>query len=149
MIFTGVRDMSHTKIKHEGVVVDIKGEYALVKIMVLSACAACHAKGICSAADMAEKIIETVPLEKVEAGDKVIVEMEEKLGLKAVVIAFLIPFILLVLTVFLVSCLTNSEAAAAFSGLGILVPYYAGIYFMKGYFKKSFIFNCRKINISE
>ena len=141
--------MSHTKIKHEGVVVDIKGEYALVKIMVLSACAACHAKGICSAADMAEKIIETVPLEKVEAGDKVIVEMEEKLGLKAVVIAFLIPFILLVLTVFLVSCLTNSEAAAAFSGLGILVPYYAGIYFMKGYFKKSFIFNCRKINISE
>lgn len=149
MIFTGVRDMSHTTIKHKGVVIDIKGEYALVKIMVLSACASCHAKGICSAADMAEKIVETIPLEKVETGDKVIVEMEEKLGLKAVMIAFLIPFILLVTTVFFVSSLTGSEAASAFSGLGILVPYYAAIYFMKGYLKKSFIFNCRKINISE
>lgn len=141
--------MSHTKIKHEGVVVDFKDEFALVKIEVLSACAACHAKGVCSAADMSEKIVETMPLDKVEKGDRVMVEMEEKLGFKAVVFAFLIPFILLMITVFSVSYFTGSEAAAALSGLGILVPYYLVIYLLKDYFRRSFIFNCTKINISE
>ena len=141
--------MSHTKIKHEGVVIDFREDFALVKIMVLSACASCHAKGVCSAADMAEKIVETIPLEKVEKGDRVTVEMEEKLGFKAVVIAFLIPFLILMMTVFSVSHLTGSESAAAFSGLGILVPYYIVIYLLKDYFRRSFIFNCRKINISE
>ncbi len=141
--------MSHTKIKHEGVVVDFKEEYALVKIMVLSACASCHAKGVCSAADMAEKIVETVPLDKVEKGDKVIVEMEEKLGFKAVIISFLVPFVILMITVFSVSYFTGSETAAAFSGLGVLVPYYIVIYLLKNHLRRSFIFNCRKINISE
>ena len=141
--------MSHTKIKHEGVVVGFKNEFALVKIMVLSACASCHAKGVCSAADMAEKIVETVPIEKVEKGDKVIVEMEEKLGFKAVIISFLIPFIILMITVFSVSYFTGSETTAAFSGLGILVPYYIVIYLLKNRLRRSFIFNCRKINISE
>ena len=117
--------------------------------MVLSACAACHAKGVCSAADMAEKIVETIPLDKVEKGDKVIVEMEEKLGFKAVVFAFLIPFILLMITVFSVSHVTGSETAGAFSGLGVLVPYYVVIYLLKDYFRRNFIFNCTKINISE
>jgi sigma-E factor negative regulatory protein RseC len=141
--------MSHTKIKHEGVVVDFREEYALVKIMVLSACASCHAKGVCSAADMAEKVVETIPLDKVEKGDKVMVEMEEKLGFKAVVFAFLIRFILLMITVFSVSYFTGSETAAAFSGLGVLVPYYIVIYLLKDYFRRNFIFNCTKINISE
>ena len=141
--------MSNTKIKHEGVVVELKNDYALVKIMVLSACSKCHAKGICSSSDMAEKIIETIPLSTVQTGDRVIVEMEEKLGFKAVFIAFLVPFVLLMITLFSVNLLTTSEAIVAFSGLGILIPYYLVIYLMKDYLKRSFIFNCRKINISE
>jgi len=141
--------MSHNKIKHEGVVIDFKEEYALVKIMVLSACAKCHANGICSAADMSEKVVETIPVEKVEVGDKVVVEMEEKLGFKAVVFSFLIPFFMLMITVFSVNYFSGSEIVAAFCGLGVLVPYYFGIYLLKGYFRRSFIFNCRKINISE
>jgi positive regulator of sigma E activity len=59
-------------IDHEGIVEAISGDVARVKIDAQSACAACHAKGVCTAADKEEKIME-VPLNGVslDPGEKV------------------------------------------------------------------------------
>lgn len=38
-------------IEHEGIIDHIDGDTAHVKIDSVSACASCHAKGVCSAAD--------------------------------------------------------------------------------------------------
>jgi len=138
--------MAQSKISHSGIVTSVDGKTAFVKIEVKSACSACHAKGLCSAADMAEKIIDTVSDEPLIIGDSVIVEMDEKLGFKAVMFAFLIPFILLVATLFVSWNVSGSESIAAFSSIGILVPYYLGLVVFKTYFLKNFVFTCRKIN---
>lgn len=142
--------MTVSKVTHNGIVISVDGVKASVKIEVQSACSGCHAKGLCSAADMAEKIIETVSEESLTVGDSVVVEMDEKLGFKAVWFAFLIPFILLVTTLFAAWNLSGSESVAAFAGIGILVPYFLGLVVFKKYFKKNFVFTCRKIsNISQ
>jgi len=142
--------MTVSKVTHNGIVISVDGVKASVKIEVQSACSGCHAKGICSAADMAEKIIETVSEESLTVGDSVIVEMDQRLGFKAVMFAFLIPFILLVATLFAAWNISGSESVAAFAGIGILVPYFLGLVVFKTYFKKNFVFTCRKIsNISQ
>lgn len=142
--------MTVSKVTHNGIVISVDGVKASVKIEVQSACSGCHAKGLCSAADMAEKIIETVSEESLTVGDSVIVEMDERLGFKAVMFAFLIPFFLIVATLFAAWNISGSESFAAFAGIGVLVPYYLGLVVFKTYFKKNFVFTCRKIsNISQ
>jgi sigma-E factor negative regulatory protein RseC len=144
------KKMTVSKVTHNGTVISVDGVKASVKIEVQSACSGCHAKGLCSAADMAEKIIETVSEESLTVGDSVVVEMDERLGFKAVLFAFLIPFFLIVATLFAAWNITGSETVAAFSSIGILVPYYLGLVVFKTYFKKNFVFTCRKIsNISQ
>ena len=48
-------------IEHEGIIEQIDGDVAHVKIDSISACASCHAKGACSAADQEEKYLD-VPI---------------------------------------------------------------------------------------
>lgn len=136
--------MANTKVTHTGTVVKAGKELVSVKIEVKSACSACHAKSMCAAHDMAEKIIEAVPMEDVAEGDSVIVEMEEKFGLKAVFYVFFIPFLLMVSALFISSNFVSSEALAALISLVILVPYFVTLALLKQYFAKTFVFVCRK-----
>nr|HPS31473.1 SoxR reducing system RseC family protein [bacterium] len=137
-------------VSHCGTVIRVDGDTVFVKIEVKSACSACHAKGLCSSSEMAEKTVEAVSSESVSAGDNVIVEMEETLGLKAVLFAFFIPFLLLAGVMFTTYYFTSSESLSALLALGVLVPYYLLLVVFKKYFKKRFVFTCRKIsNISQ
>lgn len=138
--------MADSKVTHNGIVISVDGGIASVKIEVQSACSGCHAKGLCSAAELAEKIIETVPDESVEPGDAVVVEMAQSLGFKAVLFSFFIPFILVVTTLFAAWGITENETAAALMSIAVLVPYYIGLIAFKTYFTKKFVFTCRKIN---
>lgn len=142
--------MSQSKVTHCGTVIRIEGDAVFVKMEVKSACSACHAKGLCSSSEMAEKTVETSAAEPVSVGDAVIVEMDESLGLKAVVFAFFIPFVILAGMIFVIYHFTGSEAAAALISLGALAPYYLLLILFKKYFRKKFVFTCRKIsNISQ
>ena len=136
--------MTDTKVIHEGTVVKAGKELVSVKIEVRSACSACHARSMCAAHDMAEKIIEAVPAEEVGVGDSVVVEMEEKFGLKAVFYVFFIPFVLMVSALFVSSRFVSSEALSALISLVILVPYFVILALLKPYFAKTFVFVCRK-----
>jgi len=144
--FLQAKKMTVSKVTHNGIVISVNERIASVKIEVQSACSGCHAKGLCSAAELAEKIIETVPDESVEPGDSVVVEMAQSLGFKAVLFSFFIPFILVVTTLFVTWSITESETAAALISIAVLAPYYAGLIGFKTYFKKNFVFTCRKIN---
>jgi len=99
---------------------------------------------------MAEKIVETTSADSVKPGDAVIVEMDEGLGFKAVMFAFFIPFVILAAVLFGTYYFTGSETAAALVSLLALVPYYLSLILFKRYFRKKFVFTCRKIsNISQ
>ena len=87
-----------SSIEHEGVIVEIKGNSkAVVSIVSKSACASCHAKGVCSAADQKEKKIEVTLSsdDNYSVGERVILSLESGIGLKAVLVLYVIPLIIL------------------------------------------------------
>ena len=136
--------MANARVSHEGTVINVADGKVSVKIEVKSACSACRAKSFCSVSELSEKIIDAVPAESVSVGDSVVVEMEEKFGLKAVFYVFFIPFVLMASTLF-VSSNFVSEALSALFSLLILVPYCLLLAFLKPYFANRFVFVCRKL----
>ena len=136
--------MANARVSHEGTVIKVADGKVSVKIEVKSACSACHARSMCSVSELSEKVIEALPAESVSVGDSVVVEMEEKFGLKAVFYVFFIPFVLMASTLF-VSANFVSEALAALFSLLVLVPYALLLMLLKPYFAKQFVFVCRKI----
>lgn len=81
--------MAAERIEHEGKVVSISENYIGVEIVSKSACAACHAKGVCAASDEAVKVIE-VPYDiatlsaDYKIGDCVNVVLSSSLGVRAI-----------------------------------------------------------------
>jgi sigma-E factor negative regulatory protein RseC len=129
-------------IKHEGRIVSIDGEKIYVSIMSKSACASCHAKGMCTVSEMKEKIIEVCCPEDQEfkVGEKVVVSMRKSSGNKAVFLGYFLPFLILVTALFTLNQLFEDEGIAALISIGILIPYYLILFIRKEKIKKKFNF---------
>lgn len=119
-----------------------------VKILSRSACAQCHARGMCTALEMAEKIINAVPVSRdsLQIGDTVVVMMEEKLGWKAIFYGFFLPFIVMVAVLFFSYALGSGEIKSALYGIGSLIPYYLLLYVFREKIEKNFVFKAEKKN---
>ncbi len=130
------------KITHPGIVKEVQRDTMLVKVLSKSACAHCHIKGMCSIADMEEKIIEVKKNKdkQYSTGDEVLVTMEKSLGPKAVILGYLIPFIIVLAALIILITVTGREGFSALISLGLLVPYYIIIYRLRDRFKKTFMF---------
>jgi sigma-E factor negative regulatory protein RseC len=131
-------------IEHEGFVAEVNPQHIKVRIVNESACASCHAKGSCTAADLQDKLVDVYQNESsFEIGQKVMLLGKKSLAPKAVLLAYIYPIILM-LTVLIVSFyLTNNELLAGGLALAILVPYYAIIYANKNKLKRTFSFTIK------
>ena len=139
--------MTNNTIKHLGIVENIQGSHLSVRIVQTSACAACSAKGHCSSADSKDKIIDIIDTAASwKVGDKVMVVGEMSMGMMAVVLAFVFPFILLIVSLFLFMALMENELYAALLSLAVLVPYYFILWLNKTRLKQKFSFNIKPIN---
>lgn len=96
---------------HEGIIQKIEGQQITVKMVVDSACAACHAKGICGAADSQDKVVvaKNVNDESFSVGERVQVELRQTLAFQAVLIGYLLPFVVLMTTFCLMSYFVKNE----------------------------------------
>lgn len=135
-------------IDHEGIVDRVVDNMATVVIDSQSACAACHAKGACSAADKEEKVL-TVPVGglEVQPGETVKVTISKSTGLKAVAFGYVYPFLLLMLVLIVFTATGYSELRAGLYALGSLAPYYLVIYLLRDKIGNAFTFKLEKINI--
>lgn len=127
-------------ISHEGVVTKISDNELEIKILAKSACAACHAKSACTMSDMAEKIL-TVPKPKdreFQLFQKVVVKMTVNQGNKAAVLAYLVPFIVLVGVLFAMLGIGLSESLSALISIAALIPYYIILYLCRDKLKRRF-----------
>lgn len=132
-------------IDHEGIIDTIAGGVAHVKINSESACASCHAKGVCSAADQEEKILD-VRLHGAEykEGERVHVQVEKRLGLKAVALGYVYPFLVLMGALIALISAGVPELRAGVLALAALLPYYLGLYLMKNRIETTFTFSIKK-----
>ena len=140
--------MMNNTIKHLGIVENIQGSHLSVRIVQTSACAACSVKGHCSSADSKDKIIDIIDTAAAsyQVGENVMVVGETSMGMQAVALAFIIPFVLLIFTLFLFMALIENELYAALLSLAVLVPYYYILWLNKTRLKQKFSFTIKPIN---
>ena len=105
-------------IKHQGIVENINGTHLQVRIVQTSACAACSIKGHCTSADAKEKVL----------------------------LAFVVPFLVLVVSLFVFMAIWNDELGAALGALFLLVPYYFILWLNKSRLGKKFSFSIQPMN---
>ncbi|NDW12793.1 RseC/MucC family positive regulator of sigma(E) [Bacteroides sp. 214] len=134
-------------ISHQGIVESTEGNHIRVKIVQTAACASCSIKGHCTSADTKEKIVDIYTTTHVyQIGDVVEVIGETSMGMKAVLYAFVIPFLVLVISLFTVMSLTaQNELFSAGISLLLLIIYYVILSLNKNKFKKSFLFKIKPL----
>ena len=132
-------------IEHEGIIEQIDGDVAHVKIESVSACASCHAKGVCSAADQEEKYLD-VPLHgaSYSQGDPVHVQVAKRLGFKAVALGYFYPFLLVMLVLIATLATGATELKAGSFALLSIIPYYLGLYLFRKRIESTFTFSIKK-----
>lgn len=121
------------KIKHAGVVDGVEGECVRVRILQSSACSACKVAAHCNASETKEKIIDVMDADAshYQKGDQVMVVADTAVGFRASLYGYLLPLILMVVTLVGVLAATHSEGLAALSALGILMPYYVLLFLVR------------------
>jgi sigma-E factor negative regulatory protein RseC len=132
-------------IDHEGIIDHVEGEVARVRIISQSACASCHAKGVCGASDQKEKFLD-VPLNgmALRNGEKVKVLVARRLGMKAVALGYVYPFILVMVLLFVLSSAGLGELRSGLTAIASLVPYYLVLYFARKRVESKFTFSIQK-----
>ena len=148
-------------IKHDGIIIALNEDgTALVRIVQTSACAACKAKAMCASAESAEKEMTVVLLgdEQWAVGNEVEVMVQQKMGWKAVVLAYLLPFFVMLAVMFIGNGLlaigdgatgllgdeAKREAVLGTVALCAMAVYYLVLGMFKDKLQKEFSFTARK-----
>ena len=148
-------------IKHDGIIIALNEDgTALVRIVQTSACAACKAKAMCASAESAEKEMTVVLLgdEQWAVGNEVEVMVQQKMGWKAVVLAYLLPFFVMLAVMFVGNGLlamgdgatgllgdeAKREAVLGTVALCAMAVYYLVLGIFKDKLQKEFSFTARK-----
>ncbi|PLX24147.1 MAG: Fis family transcriptional regulator [Marinilabiliales bacterium] len=139
--------MSNTKsIEHKGRIDSIEGHKISVNFLAMSGCASCHAKGVCTVADMKEKSVEVYDFTgQYAVGEEVSVTLKQSLGFRALLLGYVLPFVLVLFVLIALTAITNNEAIAGLSSLSVLVPYYLILFFLRDKIRKKFTFTIDKI----
>ena len=158
-------------IKHDGIIIALNGDgTALVRIVQTSACAACKAKAMCASAESAEKEMTVVLLgekgkvkmennstqsyttlhdstQSYHVGDTVEVIVQQKMGWKAVVLAYLLPFFVMLAVMLIGNAIwAVREEILGTVALCAMALYYLLLGMFKDKLQKEFSFTARKKN---
>ncbi len=132
-------------IEHAGVIHQIDGRHIRVQILQESACSSCHAKGACSAADMKDKFVDIESDgSDYKVGEQVTLYGQSSMGLFAVLLAFVIPFLIILLTLFILKNYIDNEAISGSIALGTLLPYFIILSFFNSRLKSKLKFQIKK-----
>lgn len=131
------------KIRHTGVVESVADECMKVRITQTSACSGCKIASHCSASDQKDKIIDVYDRASIigrKVGESVVVVASMQIGMKAVKLGFILPFLILIIALAVSYQLTGSEPIAALIALASLIPYYLFVYLIRDRLRETFSF---------
>ena len=149
-------------IKHDGIIIALNEDgTALVRIVQTSACAACKAKAMCASAESAEKEMTVVLLgengkvktennstQSYHVGDTVEVMVQQKMGWKAVVLAYLLPFFVMLAVMLIGNAIwAVREEILGTVALCAMALYYLVLGMFKDKLQKEFSFTARRKNV--
>ena len=132
------------QISHTGIVESVSAGKEIVVIEQQSACAACDVKTHCAAAESKEKHIEAVALQPLAKGDRVELSGSSAMAWEAVALAYIIPFVILIGTAFLLSIFIDNEAVVGTVSIAALIPYFIILHFLSPRFSRRMVFYAKK-----
>ncbi len=135
------------KIKHSGIIQSIEKDFIRVRIIDDYACSECSIAGHCNASDMKEKIVNiynTNNTDDYSIGQTIIVTASTRIELNAILLAFIVPFIIMIATLFIIDSITSNEILSAVSSLFVLVPYYLLLYYNRGRIREKLSFEIER-----
>ncbi|MDZ7614330.1 MAG: SoxR reducing system RseC family protein [Flavobacteriaceae bacterium] len=125
-------------IRHTGTISNISGNTITVSLSDNINCSGCSSKSACGMAETASKQIVLPNQENsFNINETVELVLEKNMGLKAVIWAYIFPFILMLTSLF-VSLAFFSEPVSGLIALLVLIPYYTMLYFSKNIFQRVF-----------
>lgn len=138
--------MSKENVCKEGIVRAIHENSIDVEIIISSACSGCHAKSICMPSDQKQEIISAKSLygEKFEIGEKVELVLSNTSANKAVIFAYVIPFIQLMITLIACYIIFHSELIGVIASIASVGIYYIILKAFKKKFDEEFTFFVKK-----
>ena len=136
---------SYSEISHRGRIVSVTPEFTTVEIVSESACAACHARGLCSLGDSKVKQVEvpTRGWDNYTVGQEVSVVLRATMGHKAVWLAYVVPLLVMVAALLGILSAGGSELAAGLGAIGAVAAYYAVIWLLRDRLRKEYVFNIK------
>lgn len=132
-------------IHHTGIVLSVKDTMAKVQIVQSSACAACKAKAMCVSTESKEQQIDALMLEPLQPGDRAEVTIRERLAWKAVLLGYIMPFVVMVAVIAVLTLTTTlDEAVTGTIALCSIALYYLILRLFRTRLEKSFSITARK-----
>ena len=130
------------QITHDGIIKHITEDKIIVSIVSMASCASCSVKGACSASDVEEKILEVkkLPGREYNRGDFVTIVTNTSVGAWAVMFGYVFPLIVVVISLIVLTSIMDDEGIAGLISIGILIPYYFGLYFSRKWMSENFEF---------
>lgn len=130
------------KIEHQGVVEEVSRDYVRVTIVQVAACAECKAKSLCVSSESKEKVIEVKSsYPDLKVGDAVKVCGSMQMGRRAVLLAFTLPMVMLLLIGFVcLGILNMSEGWVMLLMLLSLTVYFSVMYVLRSRIEREFRF---------
>lgn len=133
-------------VDHIGRVQEITPDEVIVCITSNSACAGCHAQGVCGMSGSSQKtVVVQKPNHDYQVGEDVKVILRQSLGFRALFLGYILPFFLVLLSLILLSVCKVHEAMAGLISLSVLVPYYLALYGFKNRVSKRFTFDIEPV----
>lgn len=129
-------------IAHDGIIVEITPDFTTVEILSSSACASCHAKGLCGMSEEEKKLImvPTDPYTVYSEGQQVKVMTKKSMGLKAVWISYVIPLLILLILILSLSSVIGNEAYVGLAAIAGVALYYFVIWLLRDKLESEFFF---------
>ena len=115
--------------------------------MQSSACTTCVAHNLCNSSESKEKIIDvfTDDAASFKMEEQVVLVGNLKMGMNAVLWAYLVPLVWLVFVLVIAVRMTSDEPLAALCALGALALYYGVLYINRGRLARKFSFTIKHI----
>lgn len=135
-------ETTRNQIRHPGKVVKATSRELHVRIVSMSACASCHAKGVCTASDMQDKLVDVKNTygDRYKPGDEVVLVLKRTKGRSAVFLGYILPFLILLTALIAFTFVFDSEGLAGLLALSFLAPYYLILYNYRHKLKERFDF---------
>ena len=118
------------KITRTATVIAVKNGQAVLRIHCAEACQGCAARNLCgSSGGKNMEIVACLPPDtKIAVGEKVKITLDSSQGLQAGLFAYVVPLLLLVMTITLLKICGFGDFSSGISGIIILIPYYFGLF---------------------